>query len=138
MNENVGASVGLSLLVVLFFAVALYQPDKPPAPVSVDVQAKTPTKPAKKSTAAVDKATPPTTVQAVSRRVVQETSKRVETKPVGPHEALTAALAGEKLGDIALRVYGKASSVEKLWKANRDIIDSADAPLKAGMLVRTP
>jgi hypothetical protein len=30
MNQNVGASFGLSVLVVLFFAVALYQPDRPP------------------------------------------------------------------------------------------------------------
>lgn len=31
MNQNVGASFALSVLTVLFFAVALYQPDKPGA-----------------------------------------------------------------------------------------------------------
>src|SRR4051794_34180845 len=32
MNRNVGASFGLSVLTVLFFAVVLYQPARPPTP----------------------------------------------------------------------------------------------------------
>lgn len=133
MNKNVGASFGLSLLVVAFIAVALYQPDKPPAAS----QAKTPVKSATKSTGVVHP-TMPTIVQTVARRVVEGTSKRAEAKSVGPHDAFTAAIAGETLQDIALRVYGNSGSVEKLWKANRDLIDRAEAPLKTGMLVRTP
>ena len=33
MNENVGASFGLSVLIVVFFAVVLYQPELPEASV---------------------------------------------------------------------------------------------------------
>lgn len=143
MNENVGASFGLSLLVVFFFAVALYQPDKPAA----EPRAKPPVKTATE-TAVVAKpirvaAKTPTRTRAtparqVSRRVVEETSKRVETAPSGPRGAFTSVRDGERLEDVALRVYGEAGSVDKLWKANRDLVDRADQPLKAGMLVRTP
>lgn len=39
MNKNVGASFGLSVLTVIFFAVVLYQPDRSPAPPGAGVVA---------------------------------------------------------------------------------------------------
>jgi nucleoid-associated protein YgaU len=41
MNRNVAASFGLSVLIVVFFAVALYQRDPPSAPTSLDQAAAT-------------------------------------------------------------------------------------------------
>jgi hypothetical protein len=46
--------------------------------------------------------------------------------------------AGEKLRDVATRVYGSADATEELWRANRDRVSMVDSPLPPGTLLRTP
>ncbi len=72
---------------------------------------------------------PPTQVQIVSRRRVLEPSRR---------EAFTHVGEGESLTDVAIRIYGTSDATRTLWLANRDIIDRRDAPLRVGVLLRTP
>lgn len=145
MNENVGASFGLSVLVVLCFAVALYQPDRPPGKSHTAKPAGPPLKSvtaAKKTPAYVatePKPSPPSkTLRPVSYPVVGVSPTVAETTLPVPRGAFTAARAGERLEDVARRVYGIKGSAERLWKANRDLIDNAEVELRTGMLVRTP
>jgi nucleoid-associated protein YgaU len=56
-------------------------------------------------------------------------------EPRGP---FTRVRDGESLFDIALRVYGSGNAADSLWKANRDLIDREDTPLREGALLRTP
>ena len=145
MNENVGASFGLSVLVVLCFAVALYQPDPPagklptPKPAgrplkSVGVAKQTPAH----ATSEPKPSPPSKTLRPVSHPLVEAGLKVAETTSPGPRGAFTAARAGERLEDVARRVYGIEGFAERLWKANRDLLDNANDPLRTGMLVRTP
>ena len=145
MNENVGASFGLSVLVVLCFAVALYQPDPPAEKLPAAKPAGRPLKSgtvAKKTPAYVvsePKPSPPSkTLRPVSHHVAKENLKVAETTSPGPGGAFTEARAGERLEDVARRVYGIEGFAERLWKANRDLLDNANDPLRTGMLVRTP
>ena len=147
MNENVGASFGLSVLIVLCFAVALYQPDR----ATGKPQASKPEKLASKSVRVSKQppafvATEPNrtplskTIRPVSQQAIEKNLKVAEGGSSGPRGAFTTARAGEKLEDVARRVYGIEGSAERLWKANRDLIDNASSkePLRTGMLVRTP
>ncbi len=165
MNENVGASFGLSVLVVLFFAVALYHPDKPSSRAGVKAapaevaEARPPdeavaphTRSTTKETREAPSLPPPRSVPVPTAKVVtgpgrgvtpaapgRAVSRRVvEPGPAGPRGAFTSARAGERLEDVARRVYGSEMARERLWKANRDLIDGPDRPLRTGMLVRTP
>jgi hypothetical protein len=52
--------------------------------------------------------------------------------------AFTQANEGESLADVAERVYGSSDAIERLWKANRDLLDSRDERLAAGTVLRTP
>ena len=45
---------------------------------------------------------------------------------------------GERLVDVAIRVYGSAEAVGKLWRANRERLASVDAAVAEGWLLRTP
>ena len=142
MNEHVGASFGLSVLIVLFFTVALYQPDKAPGPKApvvgsktAEVAKKTQTEP--RAIATRSGPSPKTSAQTVSQRVALHSPRLIEASP-GPPGAFTAARAGERLEDVAQRVYGDKGSTVRLWKANRDRLEREDEPLRTGMLVRTP
>ncbi len=45
---------------------------------------------------------------------------------------------GEKLADVATRVYGSPDEAEALWRANRDQVAMIDSALAKGTLLRTP
>ena len=55
-----------------------------------------------------------------------------------PRGDFVRVVAGEKLDDVARRVYGPGADPKVLWRSNRDQIASADAPLEEGMTLRTP
>ena len=138
MNENVGASFGLSVLVVLFFAVVLYHPDQPrPAPVPAPVasavepvEAHPPESPPQASRADADRVA--VVARPVSRRVARPLT------PVEPRGAFTKVREGESLADVARRVYGEGDTLKRLWAANRDLLDNVDAPVDPGSVLRTP
>jgi nucleoid-associated protein YgaU len=52
--------------------------------------------------------------------------------------SFTSVQAGEKLADVARRVYGTATATRSLWEANRDQVALIDSPLPSGILLRTP
>jgi hypothetical protein len=62
----------------------------------------------------------------------------VPSRPPEPRGPFTRVRVGESLSDIALRVYGSGNAADSLWKANRDLIDREDTPLREGALLRTP
>ena len=177
MNQNVGASFGLSVLTVVFFAVVLYQPDRkaplppaggssvasakpvealpppePPRPAMARVSpeppalteplslAAVPAPPAPSSTgrpeAHARRDAPARAAAAVARPVSRRTART--DGPDEPRGAFTRVREGESLPDVALRVYGTARQTRSLWLANRDMVSRADAPLRAGALLRTP
>ena len=164
MNKNVPASFGLSVVIVLFFAVILYQPDPPPSKAGAvektaasDPSQPPQTKPGEAAVATAAVAGKPiaSTLKAPKRdarpiimpvAVVVERPKETATArrvvipdpPNEPKGAFTHARAGESLTDVAQRVYGDADQDKKLWLVNRDVLDRADAPLRPGMLLRTP
>ncbi len=142
MNENVGASFGLSVLVVIFFAVALYQPEPPSPAIAL------PTAKAEPVEAQAPDLTPTHAVVAradvqvvpVSRRVVQPepAPSRRKAERIEPRGPFTKVREGESLTDIAARVYGSETASKALWFANRDRLDDPDAPLSPGSILRTP
>ena len=154
MNRNVTASFGLSVGIVLCFAVILYQPDTPAAlPAATASAARqaetprhdpTPLPPAPLAASKVAAVNPPTSGVESARGSVDNGSgpvaRTVSRKIVArePRGAFTQARADESLAQVARRVYGDEGSAEALWRANRDVLDQADAPLRAGMLLRTP
>jgi nucleoid-associated protein YgaU len=166
MNRNVGVSFGLSLLTVVFFAVILYHPDRPPpTPAAVatvePVEAHAPPDaepvPAKAvATKAPAGSTPsaglaraevaPAVPKRSSTPGVKSARAIAVTRPVSQRAidireargAFTQVRPGESLADVASRVYGSPDSTRTLWLANRDMVDRADTPLSPGALLRTP
>ncbi len=181
MDKNVSASFTLSVLVVAFFAVALYQPDSrlqsSPARAKPSLKAK----PVEDRSAAgpvlpivapipsspdPPKAEPKVAlarsrdadVSQVIRRVEPATTAAVAARNVSPPRneagrsfhrvipqpdreprgAFSSVRAGETLPDVARRVYGSAGDTALLWKANRDLIENKDSPLRPGTMLRTP
>jgi hypothetical protein len=156
MDRNVGASFGLSVLIVVFFAVALYPPDHPP-PAPAARPPVEPVKPLDAHPPAPEDQPAPVAAPDVPARPVVPEAPRVEpdqnepaarapspapqrsTPPEEPRGAFTQVREGETLADVALRVYGAGDdAVRALWLANRDLLDRADAPLRAGSVLRTP
>ena len=60
---------------------------------------------------------------------------RSRPRPLG---SITIIEKGERLVDVAIRIYGSAEATSRIWKANRDRLASIDAPLSEGWLLRTP
>jgi hypothetical protein len=163
MNENVGASFGLSVLVVVFFAIALFQPERgralketasasaksepveahPPEPELtpiVEPQAARPGPVASTRRLAPGIAKRAATAGKTSKPAVVA-ARRVESKVVEPRTPtgpFTEVRAGETLEDVAWRVYGSDRAVDSLRKANRDLVRDEAVPLVAGALIRTP
>lgn len=69
---------------------------------------------------------------------VEASKPSPDVVPAQAHSTFTHARPGESLADIAVRVYGSPESAEKVWMANRDLIDAPDAIPPAGALLRTP
>ncbi len=143
MNKNVGASFGLSVLIVVFFAVILYQPDSPPPPLAAVAPVEpleahppeaqpTPPRP-KVPTANPATRADPAHVANVARPISQRSVPAVE-----PRGAFTTVRDGESLVDVARRVYGREEATKTLWLANRDRLDRVDAPVAKGSILRTP
>ena len=160
MNENVGVSFGLSVLVVVFFAVALYQPDKPP-PALAEVRPSPgplvePSPPAPQPAPAlptVGRDEPPPAEQtkpispqpAVAQRFApakavpaRAVSRRPAVEPEGARGPFVRVREGETLADVARRVYGDGADAGALWRANRDVLDGPASPVRAGTRLRTP
>ena len=51
---------------------------------------------------------------------------------------MTVIEKGERLVDVAIRIYGTAEAAGRIWLANRDRLASVDAPVAEGWLLRTP
>ncbi len=60
-------------------------------------------------------------------------------QPAGPAatERFYEVVAGDTLGKIAQKYYGKASSYVKIFEANRDILSNPDL-IKPGQKLRIP
>jgi hypothetical protein len=58
--------------------------------------------------------------------------------PTTPKAPFTIVKAGEKLADVATRVYGTSDAAESLWMVNRDQVALIDSPLASGTILRTP
>jgi LysM repeat protein len=54
-----------------------------------------------------------------------------------PTEKIHEVVAGDTLGHIAQKYYGKASEYMKIFEANRDILDNPDL-IKVGQKLRIP
>jgi hypothetical protein len=50
----------------------------------------------------------------------------------------TTVREGETLEAVARRVYGSDDALHALWLANRDRLESAEAPVATGSILRTP
>jgi nucleoid-associated protein YgaU len=191
MSRHAGTSFALSLLIVVGFAVAFYQPDPATLPPSARSSPEHPsgsaTRPAAASRTAAQDPTQRTaqadrgpetdsdegevgtsvspgrsdpiqtsSLAARSSPARAQAVERTRTAPAPalpdpngqpqpprttaprPRGAFTRVEPGETLAEIAARVYGSSASARTLWLANRDLIDSQDAPLRAGALLRTP
>jgi len=179
MNQHLGATYSLSVLIVVSFAVALYRADPPPSPTKAEAPRRPGREVASGLRPAVDRdravarspagtAAPartaraepraPTAVAPARPAVVAEVGTApgpdptAASAPVARQVSRTARSAarparrggvtivepGETLAGVAARVYGPGGSVEGLWRANRDQVATADGPLRAGMLLRTP
>ncbi len=55
-----------------------------------------------------------------------------------PRSAFTVVERGESIGDVAVRIYGSIDALDVLWRANRDLLPTKDAPLSPGTFLRTP
>lgn len=89
-------------------------------------------------------------VREASDRTARENRSRVPplgVAAVGPSPAtasrsrrgaFTVAGTGERIADVARRVYGTTAEAEGLWRANRDVLRDPDAPIAPGTLLHTP
>jgi Tfp pilus assembly protein FimV len=155
MNQHLGPTYALSVLVIVAFAVMFHGADRlPDRPVE-----------AGKS---VPGSPPARAATATARRLVADRnqSHRVEDAParrsaepppraVAESSALPAAVrtvarktavkgaftrveSGESLADVAIRVYGSGQMASALWRANRDQLPGPTSRLEPGMILRTP
>jgi nucleoid-associated protein YgaU len=127
--------VALSFLLVGLAAVAL-RPGEPPPTATLGGPSPRPTPPPKATPGVPLPATGPADPEEAPAKT---TAARAEpVAPRRPEAEFTRVLPGEDLAAVARRVYGGGGDVGALWRANRDQLDAADAPLRAGMLLRTP
>ncbi|HEV3164508.1 MAG TPA: hypothetical protein VGZ22_10820 [Isosphaeraceae bacterium] len=164
MDPGVGASFGLSVVVVVLAAVALHpvarsthraalaspgptvppehQPDPAPTPAASEPQPPAPvvdhvavSPPAVTST----RAGSAPAARSLARPPARPVSRRAQDGPARrPSSAFIDVAEGESLADVARRVYGSADAAAALWRANRDQVEQPDAPLSAGTLLRRP
>lgn len=123
MDRHPILSILLSLAIVGFFAVALYQPAR-----------KGPGSSARDRPERVSQAS----AEAKPIRLIGE--KRPAASRGGAREPaeFTVVEAGETLEDLAERVYGRADAAPAIVRANRDVLPRGGTALEAGALLRTP
>jgi hypothetical protein len=81
----------------------------------------------------------PSTPPPVAPKPISDGEDTVKPSAVPPvRSTFTVVRSGEKLADVATRVYGSSDSTEQLWRANRDQVSQIDSVLARGTLLRTP
>lgn len=161
MNQYLGSTYSISVFLVLMIVVAFYRAEKPIDPprqatrsdlaeadlrrpskieqsfpdrlimTSDHVRALSPTIPSSTPEAFMP-------ARASAGKIASPIAFRVSHPRLGPRGAFARVDVGETLADVARRVYGSPGKVDQLWRANRDQLSSPEAPLSAGMLLRTP
>ena len=66
-----------------------------------------------------------------------EPEPAAEAPAEAPGEKIHEVVAGDTLGHIAQKYYGKAGEYMKIFEANRDILDNPDL-IKVGQKLRIP
>jgi hypothetical protein len=133
----------LSLLLAAGATLLLYQPDTPPPNQAVATEPESLPPPEPVIAEAVPELTPampwgePAAAPSAppAAPVVSEPAR---PNPLLPRKSFTMVAPGERLADVAQRVYGSPAAVERLWQANRDTLPNRDSPLPSGTLLRTP
>lgn len=168
MNQHLGATYVLSVAIVVAFAVLLHKSESPAkptvesAPPTQRTVNRTGPRPVSSAPLRSARAEPVATVRPLPSpptsktkpaSVVIQTSFGVKaaSEPAVPRAApprtpktatrrggFATVGRGESLGDVAARVYGSATAADGLWRSNRDQLPTRDAPLREGMLLRTP
>lgn len=161
LDPRVGASFGLSFLVVGVAAVALYPtaeparragtvaarpsvrsggPDQVPATHRRDprIGAARETLASGAGLAGMERIAP--NRRNHTARSSEQVRTLVQYRPTQrrPLAAFTDVRSGESLADVARRVYGTEQATQSLWLANRDQVSEPAASLRSGMLLRTP
>lgn len=83
----------------------------------------------------------PEPASAPSAAPTPESPPATATLPSSPspvRSSFTRVEDGESLAAVARRVYGPTADADRLWRANRDLLATREAPLVAGSLLRTP
>ena len=151
MNQHIGASYTLSVLIVIGFALLMAKSDNT-VPTRRDGAAKSnPRVKAREQTtepvARVKVAPKPAQRQIEASIVMPASSPAPLTRPVSHIKPATAPKSrgeftsvgpGESLAEVARRVYGSEAHVAKLWHANRDQLPDRSTPPRVGMTLRTP
>jgi hypothetical protein len=142
MSRQAGPSIVLSVLIVCFFAVALFKRDLPRTQVK---QARSSLRKPRAGSAVVPSALPgtrsalrdgPARIDASKQTAATRTPKPAH--PLAPRSAFTVTEPRETIEDVASRVYGTIDVADALWRANRDALPKRNMALSAGMLLRTP
>ena len=151
MNQQLGATYSLSLLIVVSVGVVGSQTDSIPKQRAANVQESakrvtTATKVTRSYALSPVDPSPlrelrtrelPTKSVANGSRVLPVSQVRATRKPEA-RGAFTSVAAGESLTTVARRVYGSSEEVAKLWRANRDQLATETTALREGMTLRTP
>lgn len=155
MDPRVGASFGLSFLVVGIAAVALY-PTAEPVKGARAVATRTAVRDGPANRDPAGSAGSPRIASTRDRlassdplarnyrnqtaRSSEQVRTRAQYRPTQrrPLAAFTDVRSGESLADVARRVYGTEQATQSLWLANRDQVSEPEASLRSGMLLRTP
>jgi hypothetical protein len=141
MSRQAGPSIVLSVLIVCFFAVALFQRDLPRrqlrrARSSVREPGARSTLPPVLPSTRLGRSDGAVRTRPGARP--GETSSRKQALARNPRAAFTSVLPAETIEDVSSRVYGTAELADSLWRANRDALPKRDMALSTGMLLRTP
>jgi hypothetical protein len=168
MNQHLAASYSLSVMIVVFFAIALYRADPPSQPSRTQPVAskekadsgsvsRSDGKPSIAGTEPRAEAASRAGVEpSIASRVEAIRGPAVSNPPQAPGSvvrqvsrastrpglvrkgAFTIIEGDETLEDVAIRVYGSADSAVEIWRSNRDQLPTRETPTRAGMVLRTP
>ena len=135
MDEHVGASFGLSVLIVVAAAVLLTRSPSPRTAAEIPGP-RAPNRPEPPNSDASPDSPPPSKAESPPSK----SSRVPKTEPArpAPRSPFTRVLPDETLDDVARRVYGPGANRLALWRANRDQLPTAETPVTPGMLLRTP
>jgi nucleoid-associated protein YgaU len=151
MNQHLGASYTLSVLIVIGFALLMAKSDiTVPTRREVAPKSNPRVKSIERSTEPVAqvKAAPKQGQGQIEASIVMPASSPVSlARPIShvkpatalkPRGEFTTVRPGESLVEVARRVYGTEAHVAKLWHANRDQLPDRSTTPRVGMTLRTP